>query len=108
MNLHPLSYSVNNVLVVESYKGDRVKKSTVSNGFAFMEQKVSVKPVKLLVNAKITIGNEVIELPRGTLIHLKEEFLLADPIAQKLYKSPGIEEDFLLVPFHHVQLIEQV
>lgn len=63
--------SLNNRLILEEYKKEEIK-TVVSGGFARMQHKISLKPLKVLVDAKLADGTLV---PARSIAFLKEEYL---------------------------------
>ena len=64
-------YSLNNRLILEQYKKQELK-AEISGGFAKMAHKVSLKALKVLVDAKLSDGSIV---PAGSVAWVKEEYL---------------------------------
>lgn len=100
-----MSYSLNNKLIVEAYKSDRNLKSTTSNGFSMVSQKIMVKGLKLLMEAKLNDGTV---LPYHSLVYIKEELLYTAPWAQKSFKSDVFEEEFIVVDLCNVEFFSGV
>lgn len=94
-------FSVNNRLVVEAYKKEGLK-SDVKNGFATIAQKVSVKGLTVLMDAKLADGTLV---PRGSVAYIKEETLHNQQWAQKALEADTIGVPFLIVDLTHVEFI---
>jgi len=92
-----------NKLIVETYKEDRALKTTVQNGFAMVSQKVSVKPLRLLVDATISVGTKTLHVPKGALIYIKESSLQSQPWAKVSLQADGIEGDFMIVDPVHME-----
>jgi hypothetical protein len=93
--------SMNNRLVVEAYKKGELQ-STVSNGFAFISQKVTVKGLKVLMDAKLNDGTFV---PKGSTAYIKEESLHTQPWAQKVLESDTLKVPFIIVDLSSVEFI---
>lgn len=86
--------SMNNKLVLAAYKKEALR-ANVSNGFARPDQKVTVKGLEVLMDAKLSDGTLV---PKGSLAYIREESLHTQQWAQKSYESdalPGIS--FIIV-----------
>lgn len=98
----PPPMSVNNRLIVETYKEDRGLKSTVSNGFAMVQQKVSVKGLKLLAGG--TIGD--IFVSKGSLVYIRESSLQSQPWAKASFTSDAIDGEFMIVDASHIEFVE--
>lgn len=93
--------SFNNRLIVEAYRKDGLK-SHVSNGFAFIEQKVSLKGLTVLIDAKLSDGTLV---PKGSTAYIKEELLHTAAWAQKILQSDTLPTQFIVVDITHVEFI---
>lgn len=95
------SRSMNNRLIVEAYKKEGLK-SSVNNGFAMIAQKVVVKGLKVLMNAKLSDGTLV---PKGSTAYIKEETLHTQQWAQKALESDNVKVPFLIVDLNYVEFI---
>jgi hypothetical protein len=93
--------SFNNRLIVEAYRKEGLKSSVV-NGFAMIQQKVSVKGLTVLMDAKLADGTWI---PKGSIAYIKEEQLHAQPWAQKVLEADTIEGPFLIVDISNVEFI---
>lgn len=95
-------FSLNNKLVVEPYKNDKVLKANVSNGFAMISQKIAVKGLKLLMDAKLTNGDVI---PKGYVVHIREEVLFTQPFAKQVFESESVGSNFMVVDIGYVDFI---
>ena len=93
--------SFNNRLVVEAYQKEGLK-STVSNGFAFIQQKVSVKGLTVLMDSQLSDGTFI---PKGSIAYIKEESLHTAPWAQKILESDTMKTPFIIVDITNVEYI---
>lgn len=93
--------SFNNRLIVEAYKKEGLK-SRISNGFASVEQRVAVKGLTVLMDAKLSDGTFV---PRGSTAYIKEELLHTAPWAQKILESDTFQIPFIIVDMANVEYI---
>lgn len=93
--------SMNNRLVVEAYKKEALQ-SSVSNGFAFIQQKVSVKGLKVLMDARLADGTFV---ARGSTAYIREEVLHTQPWAQKILQCDTIDVPFIIADIAQVEFI---
>jgi hypothetical protein len=57
-------FSLNNRLILEAYKTDGTIKANVQNGFATIAQKVQLKGLRVLVEARIAHGDTYYVIPR--------------------------------------------
>ncbi len=98
--------ALNNRFILEPYKGDRTLKSSSSNGFAIVQQKVSVVGLTVLADALINHGTPHGQMyPKGSKAYIKEEALFTQPWAQKAYESDAIEGKFIIVDSAHVEFV---
>lgn len=112
------AFSLNNRFVVEPYTTDRGLKATERNGFAMITQKISLKGLKLLVDAKLTgYGNESLSIDgssmsgpftvkAGSFIYIREELLHTQVWAQKPLECDGIEGKFIIVDASYVEFVK--
>lgn len=98
--------SVNNKLVLESYKGDKKIKAEVSSGFAKISQKSSLIGLKLLAPAVIFMGGEKMEFKKGQIAYFEEETLFAGNWSKKLLDCDAFEEKFILADFANVRFVK--
>lgn len=97
------NYSFNK-FIVESYKKEGLR-STERNGFAFVDQKLSLKGLKLLVDASVTINGLTHIVPKDSTVYIKEEVLHTHPWAQKALQCDAIEGPFLIVEMSYVEFV---
>ena len=98
--------SFNNRLIVEAYITDKSLRASVNNGFAMIDQKVQLKGLKVLVDAKLAIGHDTLLIRAGSTAYIKEELLHAQPWATKKLTCetmPGVQ--FIVVDLNHVEFI---
>ena len=93
--------SLNNRLVVEPYRKEALR-ANVRNGFATLDQKLAVKGLMVLMDAKLNDGSTV---PKGSKAYIREEALHTQPWAQKVSESDAVEGQFLIVDLNHVEFI---
>lgn len=109
-----MRFSINNRFIVEAYQSDRVIKTTGGSGFAMIAQKVSLKGLKLLVDAYFIdspmtsqYGCPVPQhIKAGSIIYIKEELLHTQEWAKKNFECDGIEGKFMIVERTFVEMIE--
>lgn len=97
--------SLNNRFIVESYKEDRALKTTVSNGFAMVQQKGSIKGLKLLADATISVGLGLEVIPKGSVVYIKEGALQSQPWAKASFTSDAIEGEFMIIDMAHIEFV---
>lgn len=112
------SFSLNNRFIVEPYVTDRGLKATERNGFAMITQKISLKGLRLLVDAQLTgFGQQStaydgisasgpLRVPAGSLIYIREELLHTQIWAQKPLECDSIEGKFIIVDASNVEFVK--
>jgi hypothetical protein len=98
------SRSLNNKLIVEMYKKEALRASE-KNGFAFVSQKLTLKGLKVLMNAKLSDGTFI---RRGSIAYVKEEILHTAAWAQKPMECSAVAEPFLIIDVGYVDFVEPV
>lgn len=93
--------SFNNRLIVQAYQKQGLQ-SSVSNGFAFVQQKVTVKGLTVLMDSQLSDGTFV---PKGSTAYIKEELLHTAPWAQKILESDTLTTQFIIVDISNVEYI---
>ena len=93
--------SMNNRLIVEAYKKEGLK-TVVNQGFAMIEQKVSLKGLKVLMDAQLSDGTFV---AKGSTAYIKEELLHTQPWAKQSYTCNFLNEPFMPIDITHVDFI---
>lgn len=97
--------SINNRLIVEPYKKEGLK-ATVTNGFAMVTQKVSLKGLLVLMDAEINLPNGgYMRVRPGDTVYIKEELLHTQQWAQKIYQSDAIQGDFMIIESTYVDFV---
>lgn len=94
---------MNNRLIVEAYKKEALQ-SDVKNGFAFIQQKVAVKGLKVLMDARLSDGTII---PRDSVAYIREESLHTKPWAQKILQSDTLSVPFLIVDISEIEFIAE-
>lgn len=97
--------SLNGRFIVESYKEDRGLKTTVQNGFAMVQQKVSVKGLKLLTDVQNASGQYIAY--KGDIVYIRESSLQSQPWAKATFTSDAIEGEFIIVEQSHVEFVDK-
>ena len=94
--------SFNNRLVVEAYKKEDLKTNN-SSGFAMIQQKVTVKGLRVLLDAKLNDGTVIL---KGSTAFIKEESLHNLPWAKAILESEAVEGRFIIVDISNVEFIK--
>lgn len=96
-----------NKFIVEPYHSDRAIKMTTGSGFAMIAQKVSLKGLKLLVDACILENGHEVWFNAGSVIYFREELLHTQPWAKSQMECEGIEGKFLIVDRQFMEMAER-
>lgn len=96
--------SLNGRFVLESYKEDRALKATVTNGFAMVSQKVSLKGLKVLADVIAPDGRYVAH--KGDIAYIREASLQSSPWAKSAFTADAIEGEFMIVESSYVEFID--
>jgi hypothetical protein len=95
--------SLNNRLIVESYKDPRVHKSLERNGFAMLSQKITLKGLKVLVPFK----KDDLDIPTGSIAYIREELLYTQAWAKQVFECDEIKEPFIIIDSQYVEFIKK-
>ena len=95
--------SLNNKLIVEAYKKEALRSKEV-NGFAFVDQRLNLKGLKILVSSFLNNGQLFVEA--GSTAFIKEDLLHTQQWAQKPYECDSINGQFLIVDVNNVEFIQ--
>lgn len=93
--------SFNNRLILEIYKKSELR-SKISNGFASIDQKTTLKGLKVLVETKLNDGTLI---RKNSLAYIKEELLHTQVWAQKPLECEAIGQSFIIVDISFVDFI---
>lgn len=96
-----MEYTINNRLIVETYKNEGLKTET-KNGFAMISQKITLKGLKVLIDAKLADGTYV---RAGSKAYIKEEILHTQPWAKKVLECDTLSTPFIIVDMQYVEFI---
>ncbi len=100
----PAPRSLNGRFIVESYKEDRALKATVQNGFAMVQQKISLKGLKLLADVQLSDGQWIAY--KGDTVYIKEGALQSQPWAKHAFTSDAIEGEFMIVEQTYIEFVD--
>jgi hypothetical protein len=93
--------SFNGKLVLEAYLQTEIK-AEIRSGWATVNQKSTLKGLKVLVQATLQDGTVV---PAGSTAYIKEEFLHTQPWAKNKLKSDTLPGEFILATMNEVEYI---
>lgn len=102
----PAPRSPNGRYILESYKEDRALKATVSNGFAMVSQKVSLKGLKLLADVLSPVTGQYIAY-KGDIAYIREASLQSQPWAKATFTAEAVEGEFIIVDQSHVEFVDK-
>lgn len=94
--------SMNNRLIVEQYVNQGQLKATIQHGIAMVSQKVSLKGLKVLVDARLSDGVLVLA---GSIAFIKEEKLHAQQWAKQIMECDVFTSKFIIVNLVDVEFI---
>lgn len=96
--------SPNGRYIVEPYTEDRALKATVTNGFAMVSQKVTIKGMKLLADVMSPVTGHYIAY-KGDTVYIRESLLQNQPWAKSSFTSDGIEGEFMIVDAQFIEFV---
>lgn len=97
--------SINNRFIVEPYGDTRTMTATTGTGFAMIKQKVTLKALKLLVNAYIVDQAGQFTVPAGNKIYVREELLYTQPWAKQILEMDDVGK-CIVIDRQYVEAIE--
>lgn len=89
--------------MLEPYQGEQKIQAQVKSGFAQIKQKSTLVGLKLVADARIILGGQLLLAKRGQIAYFEEEILYASDWAKKKLKCDGIEEEFIMADFNFVR-----
>jgi hypothetical protein len=98
--------SFNGRFLLEPYAEERVLKTTSGSGFARIQQKVNLKPLKLVLDFEGMVAGSYHTIPKGSLVYVKEEYLYNDARAKQIMEGEGIEGKFIIVESSEIQAVK--
>ncbi len=91
--------SINDRVIVEAYQKEDLK-AEIKNGFAMTSQKISLKGLRLLMDAKLNDGTII---QKGYKAYFKENDLHSQPWAKSIFKSDFFEGNCMIIDLAHVE-----
>jgi hypothetical protein len=101
----PAPHSMNGRFILEAYKEDRALKATVVNGFAMVQQKVTLKGLTVLADVYSTINGQPLAR-KGDKAYIREASLQSQPFAKATFTSDAIEGEFMIVDISHIEFVD--
>ena len=103
-------HSLNNRLILEQYKKEEIKAKVVG-GLAMMGHKLSLKPLKVLVDAKLLDGTLI---PKGSIAYVREEYLHlnaaagrhGDAVVSTITNEDIHPEPFIILDLAKIEIID--
>jgi hypothetical protein len=92
--------SVNNKLICTPYEGGKSLKAEVKSGFATVQQKNNVVGLELLADAKVSLGGNLIDLKKGTMVYFSEEVVYNNKNFHTPIKNDILQEQFIIADFN--------
>lgn len=97
-----------NKLILEPYKGTKKIKTTINSGFASIQQRTTMVGLKILKDAIVVVGSETINIKKGGIAYICEELLATQLFGKKTYNIEKSNEEFIVVDFHYVTMVEGI
>lgn len=98
-------HAMNGRFILETYKEDRALKATVSNGFAMVQQKVSLKGLTVLADVFSPVTGQPLAR-KGDKAFIREASLQSQPWAKASFTSDAIEGEFMIVDVSHIEFVD--
>lgn len=100
--------SVNGNLILKPYlKSKELRTTEVATGFTMTANKIGIESLELLVDASVNIGNNVVNLKKGSKIFFKEETLHNQKWPRAIFESDMFSEGFVVGSMSDVLFFEQ-
>lgn len=99
------AHSMNGRFILETYKEDRALKATVSNGFAMVQQKVSLKGLTVLADVFSPVNGQPLAR-KGDKAFIREASLQSQPWAKASFTSDAIEGEFMIVEMTYIEFVD--
>lgn len=94
--------SVNNKIILRPYVNTEGLKKEIRNGFAMVQQKSTIKGLKVLMDSR-TEKCGLVE--KGMIAYLSEELLCTQPWAKKVMSSDAVDGPFIIVDIGFIDFI---
>lgn len=98
-------HAMNGRFILETYKEDRALKATVTNGFAMVQQKVSLKGLTVLADVTSPVTGQYLAR-KGDKAFVREASLQSQPWAKASFTSDAIEGEFMIVDMSHIEFVD--
>jgi len=97
--------SLNNKIICEPYTGGKGVKAEVKSGFASVKRSQLVG-LKVLVDANVLVGTEVLNILKGSTIYITEEHLKIHEKYNHPMENAAVGQPFVVAEFAHVVMVE--
>jgi hypothetical protein len=100
------AYSMNDKLILEPYDHGQGLKTEIRNGLAFVQQKVNLVPLRVLVEARLNDGSYI---PSGAIVYLEEDALCGKTAtwAKVVRKCKALkDQQFIIVDKQHIIMVD--
>jgi hypothetical protein len=91
-----MKFSLNNKLFLQPYEHEQGLKTEIRGGLAFAKQRVAVKGLRVLIDARVSVGNDHMYIPAGSIAYVPENLLVSQPWAKDIRTSDLCEEKFFI------------
>lgn len=89
--------SINGNLILKPYNKTKELRSTeVASGFVMTANKIGLESLELLVDATFNIGNNIVNLPKGSKVYFKEETLHTQKWPRQIFESEEFPGGFVV------------
>ena len=99
--------TINNYIMTELYKGQKKLQTKISSGFASVQQKSNLIKLKVLADAVLQYGSEILHIEKDCKIIVKEEDLHTQKHLTSRYEIKDNEGQFMLVDSNYIVGIEE-
>lgn len=103
-----MKMSLNGNLILTPYKkGKELEATQLATGFAGIANKVNLEPLELLVDTKVKVGDDQIELKKGVKMFFKRETLHVQNWSKQIFEDESFPTGFVIGNINDVVFIEQ-
>lgn len=95
-----------NKFIVDPVEGDGALRSDSSEGFAFIEQRTTLRGLITKIDAHINSGQSHYLVPAGSTIYIKEERMFHPSWPKTIYKTEGSDAGMMIIDSSFVEFIK--
>ncbi len=96
------TFSFNNKIVLEYVSQSKELRSNVKGGVAYLDQSMTLKPLKVLMDAQLPDGRKILA---GSTAYIKEHSLITSPWAKQVLHCDTLSSPFIVVDVAHIEFI---